>query len=168
MCTLKSIRIEVMLFVYGKACVSLYLFYAGCFLASSVQLHQGYGSAFKGYGAGLIILGMMSGFAAVPFRWSVDKHNRFVLVVCFCVDLLVMSLLLLVSSEITSHTVSTFSKALQLDCLSAVPQVRIALPCRLQWPCANFSFVCLYSHRPDIVDRTELLLISSVMIVLLR
>jgi hypothetical protein len=130
MCTLSAIRLEFMIFSYAKAFISFYLFVAGCYFASSAQLHQGYGAMFAGYGAGLIIVGIVSGFAVIPFRWAIEKHNRFVLGASFLLDFIFMPVLISLSVNVGSHAVPLFPKDLQKDCLLNVPQVYSPAECQ--------------------------------------
>jgi hypothetical protein len=121
MCTIHNIRLLNLIFSFVKAIFALYVFGVGVTFAEDTLVQQGFGIKFASMGAGLAMLGLMSGCIIPVHLYSVKRHNRFLLMVAFLTDLLVMSLLLYVGMDIGTYTVSSFDKGLQIDCSRVVP-----------------------------------------------
>ena len=121
MCMIKSIRLFVSIFSWFKLVFMLYIFGAGCFLANSSDMQSAYGKEFVSYGVGLIFLAMLSMAMIYPFRYAVNRHNRFILALVFVIETLVFGNLLGVGSTMLAYTTPLFEKSLQLDCLRYQP-----------------------------------------------
>lgn len=121
MCHIPSIRLFVMVLSWMKAIFAIYIFGIGCYFASSTPIQQAYGTSFLGYGFGFIILSMMSGFVVVPHYYAVKKHNRFLLVLCFLIDMLCFILLITTGNTVRLYTLPLFTKSFQMDCLLNQP-----------------------------------------------
>jgi len=118
---MSSIALQVNVVVYLKGAMALYLVILGFSTASSVDINMAFGSEFRGYGTGLVWMGMFSGLACIPHKWSTTKHNRFGLVFTFIVDTLVLAIQLSVGFQIFSYIAPLFPKDLQIDCLRFTP-----------------------------------------------
>ena len=129
MCNIKSIRLGVQSLGILKVLLAFYMFGIGCTFCGSTQLQQGYGLAFVGYGAELIIMGMISGVVVVPHLYANKRHNRFLLVVCCFFDFIVLITVSAVSSTLTSYIPPVFPKDLQLDCLKNIPTLHTPKEC---------------------------------------
>ena len=91
-------------------------------MCDTVALHRAYGVYFIEVGAGLIMLGLLSGFLVVPaFAFGLRRHNRFIIICCFFMDTIIMSCLLHLGSSTGNYLVPEFSKELQAECLMHVP-----------------------------------------------
>jgi len=108
---------------YLKLGISLYLVILGFSTATNVNINEAFGTEFRGYGTGLIWMGMFSAVAVFPQRWGTQKHNRFALVTSFTIDTLVLCIQLSVGFQIMSYLTPLFPKDLQLDCLQNQPQI---------------------------------------------
>lgn len=121
MCTIHNIRLLNLIFSFVKAIFALYVFGVGVTFAEDTLVQQAFGIKFASMGAGLAMLGLMSGCIIPVHLYSVKRHNRFLLMVAFLTDLLVMSLLVYVGLDIGTYTVAEFDKALQIDCSRSEP-----------------------------------------------
>lgn len=120
MCSIRNIRLLNLIFSFAKFIICIYLFAVGIQFAQTVYIHQAFGLSFISFGAGLIVLSFLSGFVIPVHMYSVKRHNRFLLMVSFFVDLLVMSVVIVVGLDVQSYTGSNFSVALKEDCLRNV------------------------------------------------
>lgn len=152
MCTIHNIRLLNLIFAFIKAIFALYVFGAGITLAEDMLIQQSFGVAFHSMGAGLAMLGLMSGFIIPVHMFSVKRHNKFLLIVAFIVDLLVMSLVIKVGLDIGTYTIPSYSKELQLDCNRKVPQIYNKSECILYYEDENtagyrLAWTALYNDR---------------------
>jgi len=110
---------QVML--YGKGFVGFLVFLVGLSFVNDINLHEAFTLRFKEFGGALIFLGLLSWFAVVCQRWATDRHNRFMLVFCFCLDSVVLGAQYHLGRTVTSYTLPDFPSEMQLDCLRTVP-----------------------------------------------
>lgn len=123
MCSIQAIRIFTSVLVWLKAIFLLYTFAIGIFLASSFTLQQAFGVEFLSYGLSLIFIALL-GFAIIyPFKYGIDRHNRFVILFVFCLETIVFAEMINYGLVLQSYTVSDFSKGLQKDCSQNVPSI---------------------------------------------
>lgn len=123
MCRPSSIQLQVTILVYIKAAIALYIVITGFSIASDVNINQAFGTEFRGYGTGLIWMGMFSGVAIIPHKWATMKHNRFALFLVFIIDTIVLCIQLSIGLQIASYISPIYPKELQLDCLLNTPLI---------------------------------------------
>lgn len=110
-----------MVFSWFKLVFMLYVFGAGCYLASSLDLQQAFGVEFISYGVSLIFLAMLSLGTIIPFRYAVNRHNRAILAFVFVMETIVFAEYINIGLTIRNYTIPLFPKSLQLDCLRNSP-----------------------------------------------
>lgn len=123
MCSVPAIRLIVQIFNWLKGGFAIYIFAIGCFLASSSDVQQAFGQEYVSFGVGLVFLALLSMAMIYPFKYGVDRHNRFLIVFVFAIETIVFANLIDLGIKIRSYTFPEFSKALQADCLRNVPQI---------------------------------------------
>ena len=121
MCTIRNIRLLNVIFSFLKAVFALYIFGAGVTLSQDVLIHQAFGPEFATMGGGLAVIALMTGFIIPIHMFAVKRHNRYLLLIAFLTDTLVMSLLFHVGVDIGTYTVPTFPLDFKLDCNLNVP-----------------------------------------------
>eukprot|EP01036_Dinobryon_divergens_P028316 gene28316-37247_t len=129
MCTLYAIKLITLILSWAKVAVVIYVFGAGIYLSSSLDVLHSFGSAFIHFGLSLIFLAILSGALIYPFKFGVERHNRFIMAAAFVLESIIFANLILIASQINSFTVSEFSKPLQSDCLKNTPQKYTADQC---------------------------------------
>mmetsp|Transcript_1101 Transcript_1101/g.1444 ORF Transcript_1101/g.1444 Transcript_1101/m.1444 type:complete len:361 (+) Transcript_1101:318-1400(+) len=98
--------------------VYFYLFILGCVIADNDHLPQAFGGDIIGLGAGLIILSLCS-CVNTPIGFFGSKyHNKFVLSVFYCGELILLPLQLLVGVLLLVHTFPKYPYDFQNDCMS--------------------------------------------------
>jgi len=118
MCSPENVKLINLVLGPIKILVAIYIVYVGSVFCDTVALHRAYGEYFIEAGAGLIILGLLSGFLVVPaFSFGLKRHNRFIIISCFAMDTIIMSCLLHLGATTGSYLVPEFSKDLQSRCL---------------------------------------------------
>jgi hypothetical protein len=122
MCVPKSIRLFVSIFTWFKLVFMLYLFGTGCYFAQSNDLQAAFGIEFVTFGVGLIFLSLISISMLFPFRYGINRHNRFLLAFVFIMETIVFSSLIGLGSNVLSYTVPVFPKSMQSDCLRKQPE----------------------------------------------
>jgi hypothetical protein len=122
MCSPENIKLQNLLLGPVKVLVAVYILYVGCVICDTVELHRAYGEYFIEAGAGLIMLGLISGFMVVPsFAYGLKRHNRFVIISCFVMDTIIMSMLLHLGATMGEYLIPLYSKDLQENCLRSTP-----------------------------------------------
>lgn len=129
MCTLSAIRIQVLVFGWFKGLMMIYVFGAGCYLASSTIMRHAFGEIFLHYGLSLIFIAILSCITIYPMQYAVNRHNRFVLILVFLFESVVFIELLNLGHTIFLYTYPQFKKELQGDCLKNTPTVYSADEC---------------------------------------
>jgi len=129
MCSISSIRLNVFILSYIKSLIALYFFVIGIYLGSYKPIGNAFGSNFTTYGGGLAFLGVMSGLVNIPLRHAMSRHNRFLLVFCFFIDLLVFTFLIYLGNKFYQLTFPLFPKSLQLDCSRYIRQTHTLQEC---------------------------------------
>jgi hypothetical protein len=123
MCTIDSIKLQVMVFSWFKLVIACYIFGTGIYFTSSTDLQQAFGLEYVSYGLSLIFLALLSGGIIFPHKYAVNRHNRFLLALAFVFDTIVFAELINFGLIVASYLPSEFPKDLQLDCLRTVPQI---------------------------------------------
>jgi len=154
MCAVETLKLMINILVALKLGIGIYLCIAGGYLASELRLQMGYSVWFIGAGTGIIILALMSMFISGVQMYAVKRHNRFLLVVCFLIDTVVLISLLATSNNVSSFMVPEFPKDLQQDCLLNEPQKYSHTECKKFYEAdrtAGFRLVweLLFSERAD-------------------
>jgi hypothetical protein len=88
---------------------------------SNQDLQRAFGTGMAGYGFTLAIFGGLSLASMWPFAYSMRRHNKFILLVCCIVDVLVPCFLMGVAGGLRELASPQFDKALQNDCLRNQP-----------------------------------------------
>lgn len=123
MCTIESIKLQVMVFSWFKLVIAIYVFAVGVYFTSSSDLQQAFGLEYISYGLSLIFLALLSGIIIFPHKYAVNRHNRFLLACAFVLDTIVFSEFLNFAVIIGSYIPSEFPKEMQLDCLLTTPKI---------------------------------------------
>lgn len=131
MCTIDSIKLQVMVFSWLKLVIAIYIFATGIIFSSSTDLQQAFGLQFVQYGISLIFLALLSAGVVFPHKYAVNRHNRFLLALAFVFDTIVFAELINYSLIVASYMEPEFPKELQLDCLLNKPQVYSQDECSL-------------------------------------
>lgn len=129
MCVPKGIRLLISIFSWFKLVFMLYIFAIGCFFASSIDLQSAFGVEFIHYGLSFIFLAILSISLILPFKYGVNRHNRFILAFVFVMETIVFGNLIDLGLTVLAYTVPAFPKALQKDCLQYQPSVYTAEQC---------------------------------------
>lgn len=103
--------------------MNLYLLFGGLTLASSPQILQAFGLIFSSYGTTVVVMGIMSYVNIYIIKFAVNRHNRFMLVVSFVLDTIIMFVLIQQSSNVSAFTVSDFPLQLRTDCALQIPLI---------------------------------------------
>ena len=90
MCTLESLLPTVLVLSLFKIGAGLYVLVAGALLVESLPIQMAYSVNFVDIGGSLVALGLFSMLTSFPLVYAVKKHNRFLLVVVFCLDTIFM------------------------------------------------------------------------------
>lgn len=130
MCQISSIRLQVVLFIWLKLVVGIYVFSVGVYFATSTDLQHAFGLEYVSHGLSLIFLALLSIFLILPQKYAVNKHNRALLAFAFVFDTIVFAELINYGVLIGSYTFSEFEKDLQLDCLRYRPQIYSDKDCK--------------------------------------
>ena len=130
MCTIDSIRLQVMVFVWLKLIVFIYVFALGIYFAASTDLQQAFGLEFLSHGLSLIFLALLSMGIIFPQKYAVNKHNRFLLAMSFVFDTIVFAEMINYALVIDSYTPPEFAKELQEDCLRNTPEIYTNKDCQ--------------------------------------
>ena len=130
MCRISSIQMMIMVLTYFKSILGFIVFMIGVSFVNDINLHEAFTVQFREYGGGLIMLGMMSGLNVFPMKWATDRHNRFMLTFCFCIDLIVFASQIHLGQTVTSYTYPDFPSELQKDCLLLKPEIYSPLECQ--------------------------------------
>lgn len=121
MCTIESIKLQVMVFSWFKIIIAIYVFATGIYFTSSTDLQQAFGLEYVSYGLSLIFLALLSGVVVLPHKYATNRHNRFLLAVAFVFDTIVFAEFINFGLIVGSYMPSEFPKELQLDCLRNSP-----------------------------------------------
>ena len=119
MCSVDNIKLFDLIIGPLKVLIAIYLVYAGSYICATEALHRAYGYYFIEVGAGLIMLGLLSGGLVVPaFAFGLRRHNRFIIISCFVLDTIIMSCLLHLGSTMFTYLTPEFDKDLQSICVT--------------------------------------------------
>ena len=116
MCTIHNVRLLNLILSFLKAIFALYMFGIGVSFSQDILILQAFGDVFAQYGGGLAVLGMISGFIIPVHIFAVKRHNRYLCVISFLVDTLVLGLVVMLSMNISSFEANKYPVALQQDC----------------------------------------------------
>ena len=129
MCRISSIQMLTMVLNYFKGFIGVLVGMVGLSFVIDINLHEAFTTQFKEYGGALIFLGFLSWVSVMCQSWATNRHNRFMLVLCFCMDSIVLGAQYHLGITVTSYTYPDFPSELQLDCLRSVPQVYTSDEC---------------------------------------
>jgi len=110
---------QVML--YGKGTIGIIIFFVGVSFVTDINLHEAFTVRFQEFGGGLIFLGLLSWLTVVCQQWATERHNRFMLMWCFCMDSIVLGAQYHLGRTVTSYTLPDYPSEMQLDCLKTNP-----------------------------------------------
>lgn len=123
MCTIDNIRLAMPAVTAVKLIIALYICVIGGIFSSSDELHKAYGVFFASTGAGIVMIGLTSAFMSIPQTFAVKRHNRFVLLVCFAIDTILMTQAITAGLSVYEPTIPVFDSQLQKDCLLHAPKI---------------------------------------------
>lgn len=123
MCSIPSIKLLVVFLTWIKLAFTIYIFGIGIYFASSLQIQRVFGVQFLSHGLSLIFLSLLSFALIYPMKFGVFRHNRFLLVVVFLAEIVILSNYLNIGFLISHYTAPLYSKDLQLDCLRKTPKI---------------------------------------------
>ena len=107
----------------------LYLIYAGAIFASNRHIHEAWGLQFASYGGIIIFVGLVSQFNVPLLAFGVRRHNRFVLISAFWIDVICLSVLIKYGLEIMSYSTLEYSVEFRDDCMSPKPLINTPEQC---------------------------------------
>jgi hypothetical protein len=166
MCVIKGIRLLVGIFSWFKLVFMLYAFSVGCYFTQSLDLQSAYGTEFISYGLSLIFLALLSLAMILPFKYGVNRHNRFILAFVFVMETIVFSEMINIGYTVLKYTIPEFPKALQEDCLKHSPNIYSKEECSAFYDAdrtAGFRlfWASYYSRRSNKYDNQVLATIES-------
>ena len=130
MCTVINLRLLNNPIIFLKVLFSLYVSIIGITFASTDFLSKAFGSYFISAGVGAFFVGIFSGINVIPQSFGVKRHNKFVLLVCFLVDLLMMCILINTGMNCLTLTTLEFSPTMEADCVRINPAYTTPDECR--------------------------------------
>lgn len=130
MCSISAIRISVLVWSCVKVLTSLIMIIGGGTLCSDKHLLHAFGFSFSSYGAGILCSGLISLGTIYPQLYANKRHNRFLILCVFALDMIVVLVVFLTALEMKSYMTPQFPKAMQRDCLLNTPQIYTPAQCR--------------------------------------
>jgi hypothetical protein len=131
MCTIDNIKLSVTMINAVKLVMALFVMVIGGLYADGDTIHKSYGIYYLGTGVGIMFLGIFSSCVVCPLAYAVKRHNKFVLVICFFVDTLIMTQVITLGLKCYEPTISPFDSALEADCLRHSPEIYSTEECNL-------------------------------------
>ncbi len=144
MCRIATIQMITTVLLYIKGFVSMVIFLMGSTFTSDINLHEAFTTEFKGYGGSVMVLGVLSWITVMLQRWATDRHNRFILMLCFFLDSIVLGAQYNMGQTVTSYTYPDFPSDMQLDCLKTFPQLYSQSECKAYFDSDRVAGMRLY------------------------
>lgn len=133
MCTLENIKLGSVAILTIRVILGIALMIIGGLLANTPEIIQGYGLYFIEAGAGVVMLGFTTLLFAYPMLFAIRKHNRFVLLACCVIDIIIFTQEIMIGLKTYEPTISIFPSELMDDCTQNTPLVYSHEECLVYW-----------------------------------
>ena len=133
MCTLDNIKLGSAAIFTLRIILSFFLMIVGGVFANTPSIIQAYGIYYIQAGAGIIMMGFTTLLFAYPMLFAIRRHNRFVLMMCILIDIIMFSQEISVGFDCYTPTISKFSSSLESDCALNTPQIYTNEECLVYW-----------------------------------
>jgi hypothetical protein len=123
MCTIETIRLSMSAILVLKVIIALVIVIVGFIFSTTDVIIKAYGEYFIEAGAGIVMIGLTSLGLSYPMHFGIKRHNRFVLLVLFIIETILLSQCITVGLATYEPTVSIFPSDLMADCSRYVPEI---------------------------------------------
>jgi hypothetical protein len=106
-----------------KVIVAIFIMVAGFIFSTTDVIVKAYGEYFIEAGVGIVMMGLTSLALSYPLHFAIKRHNRFVLLVVFFIETILLSQIIMVGLNTYTPTLPIFSSALMADCSRHVPEI---------------------------------------------
>ena len=122
MCTIETIRLSMAAVLTLKVITAIFLLVAGFIFSTTDTIVKAYGEYFVEAGAGIVMMGLSSLAISYPFHFAIKRHNRFVLLVLFVIETVLLSQVITVGLTTYESTIPVFPSDLMADCSRHSPE----------------------------------------------
>jgi hypothetical protein len=133
MCTLENIKLGSVAIFTIRIILGFTLMVIGGIFADTDSIVQAYGIYFIEAGSGVVMLGLTTLIFAYPMLFAIRRHNRFVLLSCIVIDLIIFSQEIDIGLKTYEPTIPIFSSALISDCSQNTPNKFTSEECLTYW-----------------------------------
>lgn len=112
-----------------KVIFAIVLIVVGFIFSTTDVIVKAYGEYFIEAGAGIVMLGLTSLALSYPMHFAIKRHNRFVLLMLFILESVLLSQVVTVGLNTYEPTVPLFSSGLMADCSRHVPLIYTTEEC---------------------------------------
>jgi hypothetical protein len=133
MCTLENIKLGSAAIFTIRIILGLTLMIVGGIFANTPEIVQAYGVYFIEAGAGVVMLGFTTLVFAYPMLFGIRKHNRFVLLSCVVIDMIIFTQEITIGLNTYEPTIPIFSSDLMSDCAQNTPSKYSNEQCLVYW-----------------------------------
>jgi hypothetical protein len=133
MCTLENIKLGSAAIFTIRLILGFILMVVGGIFADTDSIVQAYGIYFIEAGSGVVMLGLTTLIFAYPMLFAIRRHNRFVLLSCIIIDLIIFSQEISIGLKTLEPTISIFSPTLMKDCAQHTPLKYTEEECLVYW-----------------------------------
>lgn len=123
MCTLETIRLSMSAILTLKVIIAIFILVVGFIFCTTDVIIKAYGEYFIEAGAGIVMIGFTSLGLCYPMHFAIKRHNRFVLLVIFVLETVLLSQVIMVGLNTYTPTVPIFSTELMSDCSRHSPEI---------------------------------------------
>ena len=122
MCTIETIRLSMSAILTLKIIIAIVVVIVGFIFATTDVIIKAYGEYFIEAGGGIIMLGLTSLGLSYPMHFGIKRHNRFVLLVLFVIETVLLSQAISVGLLTFEPTVPLYPSDLMADCSRHIPE----------------------------------------------
>lgn len=133
MCTLENIKLGSVAIFTIRLILGLFLMIVGGIFADTSAIVQAYGVYFIEAGAGVVMMGLTILIFAYPMLFAIRRHNRFVLLMCIIIDMIIFSQQISVGLKCYAPTIPKFPSDLVDDCAQNLPTKYSTDECLAYW-----------------------------------
>lgn len=133
MCTLENIKLGSAAIFTIRLILGFTLMVIGGIFANTSAIVQAYGVYFIEAGVGVIMLGFTTLLFAYPMLFAIRRHNRFVLLACIVIDIIIFTQEISVGLNTYEPTIPIFSSDLINDCSLNSPLKYTPEECLVYW-----------------------------------
>lgn len=131
MCTIETIRLSMSAILTLKVIIAIFILVAGFIFSTTDVIVKAYGEYFIEAGVGVVMIGLTSLGLSYPMHFAIKRHNRFVLLVVFVIETVLLSQVIMVGLNTYTPTIPIFPTDLMADCSRHAPQVYTIEECNL-------------------------------------